>query len=133
MSLATATFIGGEATRPRAGWANFRPVFRRFLAHPIDPVRGDATVFGVGDEDTTRVRDISYYRESALSRLLTKEAAERARRARREALILLPLIALVIVLYALRDELFGTDVPVRIAAAILLTAIGWRVARDLGR
>jgi small-conductance mechanosensitive channel len=86
-----------------------------------------------GAEDPTRVSDISYYRESALARLLTTQAAERARRARREALILLPLVALVIVLYVLRDELFGTDVPVRIAAAILLAAIGWRIARDLGR
>lgn len=88
---------------------------------------------GMSGDDTTRLSDISYYRESALSRLLTKEAAERARRARREALILLPLVALVIVLYALRDELFGTDVPVRIAAAVLIAAIGWRIARDLGR
>jgi small conductance mechanosensitive channel len=87
----------------------------------------------VNDEDQTRVSDISYYRESALARLMTTQAAERARRARREALILLPLIAVVIVLYALRDELFGTDVPVRIAAAILIAAIGWRIARDLGR
>jgi small conductance mechanosensitive channel len=87
----------------------------------------------VSEEDQTRVSDISYYRESALARLMTTQAAERARRARREALVLLPLVALVIVLYALRDELFGTDVPVRIAAAVLIAAIGWRIARDLGR
>jgi small conductance mechanosensitive channel len=87
----------------------------------------------VSEEDQTRVSDISYYRESALARLMTTQAAERARRARREAFVLLPLVALVIVLYALRDELFGTDVPVRIAAAVLLAAIGWRIARDLGR
>jgi small conductance mechanosensitive channel len=84
-------------------------------------------------EDPTRVSDISYYRDSALARLLTTQAAERARRARREALLMLPLVAIVIVLYTLRDELFGTDVPVRIAAAVLLAAIGWRIARDLGR
>jgi small-conductance mechanosensitive channel len=84
-------------------------------------------------EDPTRVSDISYYRDSALARLLTTQAAERAKRARRDALLLLPLVAIVIVLYALREELFGTDVPVRIAAAVLLAAIGWRIARDLGR
>jgi small-conductance mechanosensitive channel len=84
-------------------------------------------------DDATRVSDISYYRESALARLLTTQAAERARRARREALVLLPLVVLVIVLWALREELFGTDVPVRIAAAILLAVVGWRFARDLGR
>jgi hypothetical protein len=84
-------------------------------------------------EDPTRVSDISYYRDSALARLLSTQAAERAKRARRDALLLLPLVAIVLVLYALREELFGTDVPVRIAAAVLLAAIGWRIARDLGR
>jgi small conductance mechanosensitive channel len=86
-----------------------------------------------GAEDPTRVSDISYYRDSALSKLLASQAAERARRARREALVLLPLVAIVIVLWALREEVFGTDVPVRIAAAVLLAVIGWRFARDLGR
>jgi small conductance mechanosensitive channel len=47
--------------------------------------------------------------------------------------VLIPLGALVIVLWALREELFGTDVPVRIAAAVLLAVVGWRLARDLGR
>ena len=84
-------------------------------------------------DDPTRVSDISYYRDSALSKLLASQAAERARRARREAFVLVPLVALVIVLWALREELFGTDVPVRIAAAILLGVIGWRFARDVGR
>jgi small-conductance mechanosensitive channel len=84
-------------------------------------------------EDPTRVSDISYYRDSAVSKLLASQAAERARRARREALVLFPLVAIVIVLWALREELFGTDVPVRIAAAVLLAVIGWRFARDVGR
>ena len=39
----------------------------------------------------------------------------------------------VIGLWIWRDELFGTDVPVRIIAALLLAAIGWRFARDIGR
>jgi small conductance mechanosensitive channel len=38
-----------------------------------------------------------------------------------------------VALWAFREDLFDTDVPVRIAAAILLAAIGWRFARDLGR
>jgi small-conductance mechanosensitive channel len=97
-----------------------------------DPARV-SNAGGVGDDDATRVSDISYYRDSALAKLLTTQAAERARRARREAIVLLPLVVLVIVLWALREELFGTDVPVRIAAAVLLAAIGWRFARDLGR
>jgi small conductance mechanosensitive channel len=98
----------------------------RDIDQPEDVVRVD-------DDDATGVSDISYYRESALAKLLTTQAAERARRARREALLLLPLVVLVIVLWALREQLFGTDVPVRIAAAVLLAAIGWRFARDVGR
>jgi small conductance mechanosensitive channel len=86
-----------------------------------------------GRDDATRVSDISYYRESALARRLTAQAAERARRARREAIVLLPLVAAVVVLWSFREDLFGTDVPVRIAAAVLLAVIGWRFARDLGR
>jgi small conductance mechanosensitive channel len=86
-----------------------------------------------GPDDPTGVSDISYYRDSALSKLLASQAAERARRARREVFVLVPLVALVIVLWALREELFGTDVPVRIAAAVLLGVIGWRIARNVGR
>jgi small-conductance mechanosensitive channel len=85
------------------------------------------------DDDATRVSDINYYRESALARLLTVEAADRARRARREAILLAPLVVAVVLLYAFREELFGADVPVRVVAAILMAALGWRFARDLGR
>ena len=84
-------------------------------------------------EDATGLHDITYYRQSALARMVTAEAARRARKARREALLLLPVVAGVILLWIYRKELFGTDVPVRIAAAVLLAAVGWRFARDLGR
>src|SRR2546422_7574841 len=47
--------------------------------------------------------------------------------------LLAPLVAALILLWRFREDLFGTDVPVRIATAILLAAIGWRFARDLGR
>jgi small-conductance mechanosensitive channel len=87
---------------------------------------------GVPD-DRTRTSDISFYKQSALGRLMTAEATRRAREARREALVMLVLGAGVIVLWALRDQLFGTDVPVRIIAAVLLAVIGWRLARDIGR
>jgi small conductance mechanosensitive channel len=86
-----------------------------------------------GGEDATGRHDISYYRQSALGRLVTAETARRARSARREALLLAPVVAGVILLWVYREDLFGTDVPVRIAAALLLTAIGWRFARDIGR
>lgn len=84
-------------------------------------------------EDRTGLSDIRYYRESALARLVSAQAAERARRARREAMVLAPLVVGVVLLWSYREDLFGTDVPVRIVTAILLAAIGWRFARDLGR
>ena len=65
-------------------------------------------------EDPTRASDISYYRDSAFSRLLSAQAAERARHARRDALLLAVLGAGVFLLWAFREELFGTDVPVRV-------------------
>ena len=85
------------------------------------------------DEDQTRVSDIRYYRESALARRLTVQASERARRARREAAVLLPLVAGIVLVWHYREDLFGTDVPVRVAAAIALAIVGWRFARDIGR
>jgi len=86
-----------------------------------------------GVEDPTGVHDISYFRQSALTRLVTAETARRARKARREALLLLPVVAGLILLWKYREDLFGTDVPIRIATALLLAAVGWRFARDLGR
>jgi small-conductance mechanosensitive channel len=83
-------------------------------------------------EDPTRATDIRYYRDSALARRLTVQATARARRARREALVLLPAVAAVILLWHFREDLFGTDVPARVVAAVLLGVIGWRFARDLG-
>ena len=72
------------------------------------------------------------WEEVGLSRQLGRAAA---RRARREALVLLPLLAAVLVVYAERDELFGPDLdtPVRILTSIALIALGWAFARDLGR
>jgi small conductance mechanosensitive channel len=84
-------------------------------------------------DDPTRASDIHYYRESALARRLTAQAAARARRARREALLLAPLVAALILLWEFREDIFGSDVPVRVATAVLLAVVGWRFARDLGR
>jgi small conductance mechanosensitive channel len=88
---------------------------------------------GGAPEDPTGLHDISYYRQSALAQRVTAEAARRARNARREALLLLPVVAGLILLWKYREELFGTDVPVRIATALLLATVGWRFARDVGR
>jgi small conductance mechanosensitive channel len=72
------------------------------------------------------------WEQVGLSRQLGRRAA---RRARREALVLLPLLAAVLVVYAERDALFGRDLdtPVRILTAVVLVALGWAFARDVGR
>ena len=101
--------------------------------HDSTPPDEAAAQRGGAPDDRTQTSDISFYKQSALGRLMTVEATRRAREARREALVLLVLGAGVVVLWALRDELFGTDVPVRIIAAVLLAVIGWRLARDVGR
>jgi small conductance mechanosensitive channel len=88
---------------------------------------------GATKSDPTGATDIHYYQHSAFARVLTAEATRRARRARREAIALIPVVAGVVLLWVYREDIFGTDTPVRIAAAILLAAIGWRFARDLGR
>jgi len=54
-------------------------------------------------------------------------------RARLELLVLLPLIAGVLVVYNLREELELPEIPVRIGAFLLLVLLGYRLARDLGR
>ena len=83
--------------------------------------------------DPTGASDIHYYQHSAFARVLTAEASRRAQRAQREAIALIPVVAGVVLLWVFREDIFGTDTPVRIAAAILLAAVGWRFARDIGR
>jgi small conductance mechanosensitive channel len=83
--------------------------------------------------DATGASDISYYHQRAFAKRLTVEAGRRARRARREAILLIPVIAGIVLLWVYREDIFGTDTPVRIGAALLLAAIGWRFARDVGR
>lgn len=72
------------------------------------------------------------WEEAGLSRQLVQRAA---RRARREVLVLLPLLAGVLVVYSYRDELFGRDLDtlVRLLTAVVLVALGWALARDVGR
>jgi small-conductance mechanosensitive channel len=61
------------------------------------------------------------------------QTAGKARRAKREMLIVVPLLAVTLYAYFRREELFGVDMPVRVAAAILMVVLGWALARDLGR
>jgi len=67
------------------------------------------------------------------ARVITLQAMQAARRARRELLVLVPLIAGVILVYHNRLAWLGTDEPVRVGSAIALVALGYALARDLGR
>jgi small conductance mechanosensitive channel len=67
------------------------------------------------------------------ARSLTLQTAQRARQARRELLIVVPLLALTVFAYLRREELFGVDTPVRVAAAVVMVILGWWLARDFGR
>ena len=71
---------------------------------------------------------------------LAVNVSQRAvRRARREAVVLLPLLAGVLIVYFYRKDLFGVgprspwDTPIRIATILGLVALGWAFARDVGR
>jgi small-conductance mechanosensitive channel len=68
-----------------------------------------------------------------LVRELGSSARARARRARREAILILPLVAGVLAAYRYRIELFGVDMPVRVASVVALVILGWALARDVGR
>jgi small conductance mechanosensitive channel len=71
--------------------------------------------------------------QSERTRALTQRAVERGRRARIELLILAPMIAGVVYAYQHREELFGLDVEIRIAAVFAMVALGLAVTRALGR
>jgi small-conductance mechanosensitive channel len=70
------------------------------------------------------------WREAGLARQLSARAV---RRARIEVLILALLTGATALLFVYRDELFGLDTPVRIAAALVLLLLGMGIARDIGR
>ena len=67
------------------------------------------------------------------ARALTFQAAQRAARARVELFVVVPLIAGLLALYHYREEVLGIDTPARVATAIALVILGWRLARDIGR
>jgi small conductance mechanosensitive channel len=69
---------------------------------------------------------------SPLARQLRIQAIRRARRARWEAVILTPLLVGIVWAYYHREQLFGVDLPVRIASVIALVTLGWAFARALG-
>jgi small-conductance mechanosensitive channel len=67
------------------------------------------------------------------ARTLTIQTAQRARRAKWELVAIVPLMLGTIVAYLERERIFGVDTPIRIGAAVVMVALGWALARDLGR
>jgi small-conductance mechanosensitive channel len=72
------------------------------------------------------------WREAGLARQLSRRAVKRARI---QLVVVLPLLAGVLVLYANRDSVFGHayEQPVRAGTAVALLMLGWQIARDVGR
>lgn len=70
------------------------------------------------------------WREAGLARQISQKAA---RRARLEAFLLVPAVIGVLLAFQFRQELFGVDLPVRIASVLLLLVLGWALARGVGR
>jgi small conductance mechanosensitive channel len=72
------------------------------------------------------------WREAGLARQLSRRAVTRARI---QALVLVPVLVGILVVYGYRDDLFGRDyeTPVQIATTVVLIVLGWQIARDIGR
>jgi small-conductance mechanosensitive channel len=70
------------------------------------------------------------WREAGLARQLSGRAVKRARL---QLLFLVPVGIATYVVYKHREAWLGVDTPARIAAAAILLAVGWQVARDFGR
>jgi small conductance mechanosensitive channel len=68
-----------------------------------------------------------------MSATAARQLRERGRKARREVVLMAPLVIGVLVIYRYREPLFGLDVPVRVGCSIALVALGWWIARDVGR
>lgn len=98
------------------------PLFRRHKPVPVTP-----------EEAASAPTQVSPRYSSYALRRLRAQAAQQAKRARREAIILGPLIVAVLVVYNYRDEIPGPDILVRVSSTVLLVALGWAFARDVGR
>ena len=72
------------------------------------------------------------WREAGLARQLSRRAVKRARI---QAVVLVPVLIGILVLYGYRDDLFGHEYQtiVQAVTAIVLIALGWQIARDVGR
>jgi small-conductance mechanosensitive channel len=72
------------------------------------------------------------WRDVGLARELSRRAV---RRARIQSLVLAPLLAAVLLIYANRRRLLGPewDTTVRLVTAVALVSLGWQLARNVGR
>ena len=70
---------------------------------------------------------------SPRARHLTARTAQAARRARLQLLVLVPAVGAIVFVHNNRADLFGTDVPVRVATAVATLILGFWLARDIGR
>jgi small conductance mechanosensitive channel len=70
------------------------------------------------------------WREVGLAQQTDPRAVKRARL---EMLLLIPLFVAVVLVYEHRQSLLGVNTLVRVAAVVVLLALGWAIARDIGR
>jgi small conductance mechanosensitive channel len=91
----------------------------------------------VSDGDRQHVRQLfntrsHSWREAGLARQLSRRAVKRARI---QAIVMVPVLTAILVVYGYRHELFGHDWdrPVQIVTTIVLIVLGWQIARDIGR
>jgi small conductance mechanosensitive channel len=69
------------------------------------------------------------------ARVLTLQALQRSKAARRELFVVVPLLVGALVVWAHRRDWFAPEyrLPVKIAVAVVLALLGWRLARDTVR
>jgi small conductance mechanosensitive channel len=72
------------------------------------------------------------WRDAGLARQLSVRAVKRARI---QAIVMVPLLIGILVVYGYRDDVFGHEyeTPVQIATTVVLIVLGWQIARDVGR
>jgi small conductance mechanosensitive channel len=72
------------------------------------------------------------WREAGLARQLSVRAVKRARI---QAIVMVPILIGILVVYGYRDRVFGSayETPVQIATTVVLIVLGWQIARDVGR
>jgi small conductance mechanosensitive channel len=70
------------------------------------------------------------WQEVGLARQISQQAA---RKAWRQLIVIVPAMAAVLLGYHYRHQLFGLDMPIRVATVTLLVILGWALARDVGR